>query len=872
MPLYLWIAAGIAIAALVIGLIIKARLGEQTVWEELAQSPVPSVSFSPQPIRKTDGSEQSDLPMDSSLHLKSPGEEMNNPTASSRTTRDAELRRSSRIERPVSLVVLATNRRGENFQERTSAVSVNLHGCRYSSRHDIAPEGWVTLQVTGTDGATSRPVRARVRSIFSPETPRELCQVGVELETPGNVWGIPAPPDDWQRLVGTAHSSSRNGAAVAPAPEPDRQAASFFERQSAPAERRAEVTVFPGPPATPAPTAETSAANNPPPSKAERVVVTADQLLQILQGKVQLAAEKAVRDSLSAQLEEAVKCALGRIEDGWKAHVRRTEEFPAARLAEAQSLWEKDFAVYRSRAEEIASRVETLNANSQRALAETQKFVQRFADEIAPELHAQLNDSFGRARTEFEARVSLISAQHLAQFTEGSELAVRDVRSKLEQTVAEAGTLSSSDAAGASQEHIESLLNSFRAETFNRLEQRLGELFSGFEQQQEIARHRANDIAGQLEDLALETRQARSQQEQNLAEIRSLLSNVNPGIPQEHLDSLVNSLKQETFGQLEHRLGELAGSFEKEQDLARQRISAVARELQGLSAETHQSWSQHDESLAEIRSLLANANAGVSQGQLDSHMHSAREQLLSHLEWRLGEVSGHFENLLGQVRNRTDELARQLQAFSIETRGQLAENRSLAEQTSRDSQPQHLSVISQSVDRATEAFENAAARVSDRQLIRLMEQKHAVSQQVAMELEARASEARALLQRAANSTLEESRRRVETQIDLIITEATERVSSSIAALDAESRAAGEARRRALEADVARAAEQSTMEFRSGIKAFLYSCLVAAVSAVDQHAQTTLAGLTNEPGPPRALDATANSATADDPQPPTAASA
>jgi hypothetical protein len=51
----------------------------------------------------------------------------------------------------------------------------------------------------------------------------------------------------------------------------------------------------------------------------------------------------------------------------------------------------------------------------------------------------------------------------------------------------------------------------------------------------------------------------------------------------------------------------------------------------------------------------------------------------------------------------------------------------------------------------------------------------------------------------------------------------------------------------LESDVANAAKQSTQEFRSGIKAFLYSCLVAAVSAVDEHAQTTLNGLGKNPG-------------------------
>jgi hypothetical protein len=50
-----------------------------------------------------------------------------------------------------------------------------------------------------------------------------------------------------------------------------------------------------------------------------------------------------------------------------------------------------------------------------------------------------------------------------------------------------------------------------------------------------------------------------------------------------------------------------------------------------------------------------------------------------------------------------------------------------------------------------------------------------------------------------------------------------------------------------------------VEFRSSIKAFLYSCLVAAVGAVDQHAQTTLAGLATDPGSsPRALDAAGGS--------------
>ena len=112
--------------------------------------------------------------------------------------------------------------------------------------------------------------------------------------------------------------------------------------------------------------------------------------------------------------------------------------------------------------------------------------------------------------------------------------------------------------------------------------------------------------------------------------------------------------------------------------------------------------------------------------------------------------------------------------------------------------------------------------------------------------------------------LEEFRRRAELQTDLVTAEATERISSTLASLDAESRAAAEARKRTLESEVARAAEQSTAEFRSGIKAFLYSCLVASVSAVDEHAKATLATLDKTPMPvapvaPPAIENTSNAA-------------
>ena len=123
-----------------------------------------------------------------------------------------------------------------------------------------------------------------------------------------------------------------------------------------------------------------------------------------------------------------------------------------------------------------------------------------------------------------------------------------------------------------------------------------------------------------------------------------------------------------------------------------------------------------------------------------------------------------------------------------------------------------------------------------------MEDKQMVTREAAAQLQAHSAEIRAQLQTSANSTMEEFKRQTEVHVDLIISEATQRVMSQLSALEAENRSAIEARRRSIETDIAHATEQSTEQFRTGMKAFLYSCLVAAVGAVDEHAKTTLDGL------------------------------
>jgi hypothetical protein len=120
-------------------------------------------------------------------------------------------------------------------------------------------------------------------------------------------------------------------------------------------------------------------------------------------------------------------------------------------------------------------------------------------------------------------------------------------------------------------------------------------------------------------------------------------------------------------------------------------------------------------------------------------------------------------------------------------------------------------------------------------------------QEALLKLDARSAEMQALVQSTVNSALGTFQRQTDVHLNAVLSETQERAATALSSLDAESRAACEARRLALESEVARAAERSTDQFRKGMKAFLYSCLVAAVSAVDEHSKSTLEGLTKDNG-------------------------
>jgi hypothetical protein len=482
-----------------------------------------------------------------------------------------ESRRSTRIERSVPLIIFGQNRMGEPFVERTVSTSINLHGCRYPSRHDYGVGAWVTLQVVGLNVEPKPPaVRARVRSVHTSQSTRELQQVGVELENPGNVWGIVAPPQDWLSYGETTSSAGQFAAAVAPVPEAPSLTAEIGEPQLKVEHKMAEVATFPSPSPVVAKPPAPKVAEAP---KPQRVVITPDGLINALQGKLQQAAEKAVQTAIINQLDEAVRNALASIDNVRQSSVREVQEL-------------------------------------------------------------------------FPTRV-------------------------------ESATLSSKE---------------------------------------EVA----------------------------------------------------------------------------------------------------------------------------------------------------GEIAAHLRTEMEKYRTQVDELAQRLEKQAAELKTELARSQEFLEKMNREIQPQVDSGLSEAVARATSEFEGAASRTVDRRYERLLENTQSISNEALLRLDARSAEVQALVQSAMNSALASFQRQTEMHANALLSETKERAASALSSLDAESRAACEARRQALETEVARSAERSTDQFRKGMKAFLYSCLVAAVSAVDEHSKSTLDGLLKDNG--KSLqDASGDSGNLDEPQ-------
>jgi hypothetical protein len=303
-------------------------------------------------------------------------------------------RRTTRVAKPVRLKVLGESRVGTSQMELTSAVAVNCHGCLYTSRHDYRPGSWVTLEVANQQtSAGPRAVRGQVKFVRLPGSPRELYHVGMELETPANVWGIKSPPEDWlpysdsSDVTGdvtaggvTAGGARANALAAESATLTPTEGRTYILPNSVDIENFIPVSRESSEPATQAagrpekalPDGGAPSTSAPAPGKAARPAASRDELMRAIEKKLEQAVENAVATAVAAHLQTALDGAVKAIENASQEGIRRLEEHRVPRPAKVMTSARQGFldrlkADFAYAAEQLRRRVEALLARTQNA-------------------------------------------------------------------------------------------------------------------------------------------------------------------------------------------------------------------------------------------------------------------------------------------------------------------------------------------------------------------------------------------------------------------------------------------------------------------------------------------------------------------------
>src|SRR6267378_1192523 len=362
-------------------------------------------------------------------------------------------RRSSRIVQAVPLVVTGVDALGRPFVERTSSLIINCHGCRYQSKHYVLKNMWVTMEIPHPEaGQLPRTVRGRVAWIQRPRTVRQLFQVALELEVPGNVWGIAFPPEDWVVLPDVAQVGMNTDPVQeipplgAPTAETEIVMALGEQPDTPPATGPDNVRVFPSP-------ASTTDASLQLARQVARLVADAKQQIQAATREAASQAVSAERRLSFEQWEQ--KFAAGRAEIAIEAsnaierlHKEADEQSRAALAAAAEALrnelprWlapqleqltheltsrlSREGAAQRSehmqqleymadslrtlchQGEETAAKLKTEAEQAQAQLAARAEEAARTVEEAArqrEETAAMQRDALSRAATEIEQRV-----------------------------------------------------------------------------------------------------------------------------------------------------------------------------------------------------------------------------------------------------------------------------------------------------------------------------------------------------------------------------------------------------------------------------------------------------------------------------------
>ena len=528
-------------------------------------------------------------------------------------------RRSTRIVQAVPITVSGVDALGQPFKERTTTVMVNVHGCKYQSKHYVPKNSTIKLEIPHPDPSLpARSTVGRVVWVQRPRAVRELFQIGLEFEVAGNIWGIAFPPEDWFAYPGDESPAAapaefaiapetKSSAAPAPkAPEtvtapPAQVPSPAAPIATPPAESK--VHVMPGPAPSPAPPPASSPAATP-----QDALATARQMAKMVED---------AKDTLDKTLK---KGALSAINDEMTI-VRQQLD---VQLHEAV---ERAIKVSMDRVSESAvKKVVQQAADRTNAIVEEAR---KASDTNAENLDAKVRQAVEQAVSQAANQAAQQAAEQAAahNLKNAVEEAVERVISQREASTPSLGILSSPEAA---QQHLdqwkkdlEDTAQSVRARTIDETQSDAASAKQRWNDEFEAAVNGASQNLGQK--IGEASQAALAQAEREIAERQSgVRASFDEAVSsaQATIQSLGSGLEQE------RARAEIAKT--RLEEAARSTIDETRRNLEDIAAVQHQEAVRRaDQAIAERTQQIEPVLRNSAQQVLDRLSTELDEKLAS---------------------------------------------------------------------------------------------------------------------------------------------------------------------------------------------------------------------------------------------------
>jgi hypothetical protein len=102
-------------------------------------------------------------------------------------------RRSTRVSLAIPIVMTGKDASGKPFRENTRTILVNKQGAKIATRNQMALASEVSIE----NLSLGRTAKATIVWVGDRKNPAEPIEIGAQLRTAENIWGIIFPPEDW---------------------------------------------------------------------------------------------------------------------------------------------------------------------------------------------------------------------------------------------------------------------------------------------------------------------------------------------------------------------------------------------------------------------------------------------------------------------------------------------------------------------------------------------------------------------------------------------------------------------------------------------------------------------------------------------------